>query len=270
MSLVTSQSLVVQGKPARIWRGGSGDPLILIHGGLGDAEAHWRANFEALAQHYDVIAPDLPGFGVTDPLPQPTYQAYLDWLNSLFESHRLIDRLRLIGNSFGGALARLYAAAHPDEVTRLVLVDGGNVPDVPGCLHPFFRLPLLGDFTFEQIRRRAYSREGLQRAIHSPDLFASDFVTRAQQASHGFTNAMRHIATTTPPTLRTPTCPTLVVWGEDDRLSAPKAGRALAESIPGARFHSIKNAGHLPQFERPDEFNALVLKFLAATTTEKI
>jgi len=60
MTHVTPYDLIVQGKPARMWRGGSGDPLILIHGGVGDAELHWDANFEALGQHCDVIAPDLP------------------------------------------------------------------------------------------------------------------------------------------------------------------------------------------------------------------
>jgi len=266
MALVTPQPLVVQGKPARIWRGGSGDPLVLIHGGVGDAEVHWGANFEALAQHYDVIAPDLPGLGISDPLPQPTFQAYLDWLNSLFESHRLIDRLRLIGNSLGGALARLYAAAHPDEVVRLVLVDGGTILDVPGCLHPFFRLPLLTDFAFEWYRRRAYSLDGLRRMIHRESLLTPDLIARSQKTSYGFSTAMRQIATSTPPMLRTPTCPTLVVWGEDDHLSSLQNGTALAASIPGAHFHAIKNAGHMPQFEQPDEFSAIVLKFLSGSS----
>lgn len=263
MLRVTPHDLVVQGKPARLWRGGSGDPLILIHGGVGDAELHWGANFETLTHYYDVIAPDLPGFGVTDPLPQPSFQAYLDWLNVLLESHRLIDRLRVIGHSFGAAVARLFAAAHPDEVSRLTLVDGGALPEAPGCLRPLLRLPGLSDFVFEWMRRRTYSRDGLKRMIYDEALLTPALIARAQKASYGFVAAMRQIATTRPPMLRTPTCPTLVVWGANDRLSPPGAGRVLAQVIPGARFHVIKRAGHLPQFEQPDAFHELVLKFLS-------
>lgn len=263
MSAIIPRNLVIQGKTARLWRGGSGDPLVLIHGGLGDAELHWGANFAALGQRYDLIAPDLPGFGGTESIPQPSFQAYLSWLNLLFESERLLDRLQLVGNSFGGALARLYAAAHPDEVTRLVLVNGGMVPDVPGCFHPLFRLPFLSDFAFEQLRRRVYSLDGMKRLIHNQSLLTPDLLARSQAVSHSFVAAMRQTAMTTPPTLRTPTCPTLVVWGEEDRFARPESGRALAESIPSARFHPIKKAGHLPQLEQTDHFNDLVLKFLA-------
>lgn len=266
MARVTPLQLVVQGIPARIWRGGSGDPLILVHGGLGDAELHWGANFDALATRYDVLAPDLPGFGATEAMPQPSFQAYLNWLNLLFESERLLDRLHIIGNAFGGALARLYAAAHPDEVSRLVLVNGGMVSDVPGCFHPLYRLPLLSDLAFERLRRRAYSFDGLRRVIHSEVLLTPDLLARSQTASHAYVAVMRQTATTTPPTLRTPTCPTLVIWGEEDRLSPPESGRALAKSIPGARFHPIKKAGQLPQLEQPGHFNDLVLKFLSDPT----
>jgi 2-hydroxy-6-oxonona-2,4-dienedioate hydrolase len=262
VTLVAPHDTIVQGQPARIWRGGSGDPLVLLHGGFGDAEQHWRANFEFFARHFTLLAPDLPGFGVSEPIPQPSFTAYLDWLRALLESERFIDRVRVMGNSFGAALARLYAAAHPDEVTRLILVDGGAIPDVPGCLHPLFKLPGLSGFAFERIRRRAYSPDDLKRAILDDAHLTPEYIANAQQASFGFVAALRGIAATPPPTLRTPTCPTLVVWGEADQVLAPSAGRPIAESIPGAHFHLIKKAAHMPQLEQPAVFNEVVLKFL--------
>lgn len=263
MTSVISQDIVVQGKPARVWRGGSGDPLVLLHGGLGDAEFHWRANFEALAQSHDVIAPDLPGFGASAAIPQPSYQAYLNWLQHLFETHHLLDQLRIVGNSFGGALARLYAAAHPDEVRQLVLVDGGIIREAPGCAQPLFRIPGLSSLLLEQVRRRAYSPQALKSYIYDEWRIPVDYIERAQQASYGFVASMRQAALTMPPTLRTPTCPTLVVWGEADTLSSPEAGRTLAQSIPHAQFELIKKAGHLPQLEQADLFNDLILNFLS-------
>jgi pimeloyl-ACP methyl ester carboxylesterase len=62
--------------------------------------------------------------------------------------------------------------------------------------------------------------------------------------------------------LRTPTCPTLVIWGEHDRLSSPEDGRRMAAEINGAKFKLIPNAAHLPQVEQPVEFQNVVLPFL--------
>jgi pimeloyl-ACP methyl ester carboxylesterase len=262
--MISQQTLSLEGRPAKYWIGGAGKPLVLLHGGLGDAQQHWSASFEALTPHFQIIAPDLPGFGVSAPLPLPSYQAYLRWLQSLFDVLGLGGPILLMGNSFGAALARLFAPVNFDQIERLVLVDGGALPARPGCLRPLLRLPVISSWIIEQLRQRYYSRDGLKRAIHIERLLTPEFVVKAQAASHGFVATLREVFSVQEPTLRTPTCPTLIVWGDSDRLSPPEGGRQLAASIPGSHFELIRNAGHMPQIEQPAAFHQIVLAFLSS------
>jgi pimeloyl-ACP methyl ester carboxylesterase len=125
------------------------------------------------------------------------------------------------------------------------------------------RLPGFSQLIIDLLRRNAYSRRGLLRAVHDDQLLTPQFIATAKAASRGFVAALKQIALTNAPALRTPTCPTLVVWGESDRLSVPLVGQRIAQEIPHAKFVSIKNAAHIPPIEQPDEFHAIVLPFLS-------
>lgn len=260
---VSQRSITIEGRRAKFWSGGTGKPLVLLHGGLGDARQHWQATFDALADQFQILAPDLPGFGVSDPLPMPGYQAYVGWITYLLELLSIGGPIALMGNSFGAALSRLYTADNTSYVSRLVLIDGGHITDFNGCLRGLFRAPGLNALMFALARRIGYSSSSLKRAIYDEARLTPEFVTTARAASRGFVAAMKQIGLSTTPTLRTPTCPTLVVWGEFDRMSAPAAGRQIAAEIPGAKFELIKNAAHMPQIEQPAEFHTTVRPFLA-------
>jgi 2-hydroxy-6-oxonona-2,4-dienedioate hydrolase len=170
-----------------------------------------------------------------------------------------------MGNSFGAALSRLFAAENTSYVSRLVLIDGGGVFHAPGCLRPLLRLPILSNPIINMLRQQAYSVNGLKRAIASEEMLTPEFVANAQAASIGFAAAQRQIALTTPPSLRTPTCPTLVIWGEQDRLSSVDNGKRVAAEINGAKFTIIPRAGHMPQVEQPEAFLQVALPFLLGT-----
>ena len=107
---VSQQTITIEGRQAKYWSGGSGKPLVLIHGGLGDAYQQWHTCFEALEPHFQIIAPDLPGFGVSAPLPMPSYQNYLNWLQLLLDMLNIGGPLLLMGHSFGSVLSRFFAA----------------------------------------------------------------------------------------------------------------------------------------------------------------
>jgi pimeloyl-ACP methyl ester carboxylesterase len=235
---------------------------VLIHGGLGDAQQHWAPTFEVLSQHFLILAPDLPGFGVSAPLPMPSYQNYLNWLQLWFDMLNAGGPLLMMGNSFGAVLSRLFAAENTGYISRLVLIDGGIVIEALGCTRPLIRLPGLGSPIFNMVRQRAYSVTGLKRAIYDEKLLTPEFVANAQTASLGLVAALRQIALTAPPSLRTPTCPTLVVWGEHDRMSPVEDGRRVAAEINGAKFTTIPRAAHMPQLEQPEAFQQVVLPFL--------
>jgi pimeloyl-ACP methyl ester carboxylesterase len=260
MARLISRTLIVEGRPARVWRGGSGPTLLLVHGGLGDAQLHWEAVWEGLADSFTVAAPDLPGFGGTAPLPVASFGAFAEWLDSLMETLGF-PRAVIVGNSFGGGVARLYAAAHPRRVVRLILVNGGRLPRVPSIVLKLMSIPRLSNWMFERMRRQSFSRAGLKRLIGNERLLTPEFLARTQAASAGFVAAMRQAAFAALPIEQTPGCPTLVLWGEWDRRAPLSKGRALAKEIPGAKFQPIPGAGHLPQLEQPTWFLSLVRDF---------
>ncbi len=253
---------MIEGRHAKYWIGGSGMPLVLIHGGLGDARQHWQSTFQALSPYFKIVAPELPGFGVSAPLPMPGYQSYLSWLQLLFDMLNLGGPLLMMGNSFGATLSRLFAAENIGYIARLVLIAGGAVIDTNGCLKPALRLPGLSRPIFGLIRQQTYSSHALKRSICDERLLTPEFVAKAQAAAKGWTAAMRQIVISTPPSLRTPTCPTLVVWGQQDRTSPVENGRKIAAEMSSARFVVIEQAAHLPQIEQADEFHRQVLTFL--------
>lgn len=265
--MISQQAITLEGRPAKYWIGGSGKTLVLIHGGLGDARQHWAATFEALMPHFQILAPDLPGFGVSAPLPMPSYQNYLNWLQLLFDMLNIGGPLLVMGNSFGAALSRFFAAENTGYVSRLVLVNGGSIIDAPGCARPLIRLPGISNLVIDLVRRNYYARDGLKRAIADEQLLTPDFVANAQAASIGFVAAVRQIVLTTPPALRTPTCPTLVVWGDQDRLSPLDNGQRVAAEINGAKFTVIPRAAHMPQIEQPQTFHQAVLAFLSGAVS---
>lgn len=259
---VSQQSLLIEGRRAKYWLGGTGKPLVLLHGTLGDARQHWQPTFEALADRFKILAPDLPGFGVSDPLPMPGYQSYLSWITYLLELLNIGGPVALMGHSFGATLARLYTAENTSYVSRLVLIDGGHVAETDGCLPILYRVPGVSGLMQAAARQSSYSDGGLRRAVQNEALLTTEFVATARAAARGYVDMTKQLSLSSTPTLRTPTCPTLVVWGEADRLSSPTAGKQITAEIPGAKFNLIPNAGHLPQIEQPAAFHALVSPFL--------
>ena len=260
MPQISVRMLRVQGRPARVWRGGSGPALLLLHGGMGDARLHWEPVWERLAHSFTVAAPDLPGFGETAPLPSASFSAIADWVGELREVLGF-PRLVLVGNSFGGGVARLYAAAQPVRVVRLVLVNGGALPKIPSWARKVMAAPRLSGWLFDFMRRQAFSRAGLKRLIADERLLTPEFVARSQAESVGFVRAMRESAFADLPPQQTPISPTLVLWGELDRQAPLASGRKLAASIPGATFRTIPNASHMPQLEQPEQFVTILREF---------
>lgn len=259
---VSQHSLSIEGRPAKYWIGGSGRPVVLLHGELGDAPQQWQPTFDALTPHFQILAPELPGFGVSAPLPMPSYQNYLNWLLLLLDMLNVGGPLLLMGNSFGATLARFFAAENTGYVARLVLVDGGQVISAPAWMRPFMRLPGFNDAVVRALRRRTYTHDNLRNAFIDEELLTPDFSARVQAAASGFAATLRQSALTPPPQLRTPTCATLIVWGALDRMSTVEMGCAIAAEISVAKFMLIPKAAHLPQIEQPAEFHRVVVPFL--------
>jgi pimeloyl-ACP methyl ester carboxylesterase len=237
---------------------GEGRPFLLLHGGGGPQTVAGFAELLATHMPARVIAPSHPGFGGT---PRPDGLTSMAGLAALYRE--LLDRLGLddvtvIGNSIGGWIAAELALLGSPRISGLVLADAVGI-EVDG--HPVTDIfPLSLD-------------ELAQLSYHDPAAFRIDpaAMTEAQRAVMATNRAALQVyggARMADPALRgrlaAIACPTLVVWGEADRIADPDYGRAYAAAIPGARFELLPGTGHLPQLETPEQLMRAVWDFAEA------
>lgn len=249
-------------------------PVVLLLHGLGDEADTWRHLIEPLAANCRVIAPDLPGFARSDK-PQIDYtirflcEIVLELLDTL-----AIPAATWIGHSLGAILSQTIALEHPERVDSLVLIDGTLLARaqklslqtllflVPGVgewlynrlrknpqaayntLYPYYYdldgLPQADrDFLFQRVNQRVWS-DDQRRAYFSTLRNMASYATKAQKGLDDRLAQMK--------------IPTLVVWGENDRLFPVENARGLAEIQPTARLVILPQAGHNLQQERPQEF----------------
>ncbi len=237
---------------------GAGRPVLLLHGGAGPQSVTGFGDLLAGSGPARVIVPVHPGFSGT---PRPGPLASMAGLARLYT--QLLDDLGLtgvtvIGNSIGGWIAAEIALLGSPRVSGVVLVDAGGLRIDADPVADFFSL------TLDQVTDLSYYR---------PDKFRIDLsaMPAAQQAMiAGNRAALQAYGGTTlvdPGLLgRLPaiTVPVLVVWGAADRMIPVEHGDAYAKAIPGAQFHLIAEAGHLPQLEAPAELLRVVWDFAAA------
>ena len=235
---------------------GSGEAVVFLHAGLLDSR-QWERQLETFGRRYRAVAFDVRGYG-RSPAPTAAYAPYEDLL-ALLDTLDIV-RAALVGNSMGGAIEIDAALAQPDRVTALVPVGPG-----------------LGGFPF-----RAYSDEQGARAEAAWE--AGDFEGAADVwlevwAPLGVDGRLREIAysnaaidfdefelSAEPPAaerLAELRVPTLVIVGDTEVQGIIDICHKLAAEVPGARLEILERADHLPNLRRPDEFDRLVLDFLA-------
>jgi pimeloyl-ACP methyl ester carboxylesterase len=262
MASTTTTTVTVDGLgpvPVSYSDRGTGPAFLLLHGGAGPQSVTGFADQLAEAGPARVITPVHPGFAGT------TRPAGLDSVAGLARLYAaLLDELGLggvtvIGNSVGGWIAADMAVNGSPRITGVVLVDACGI-EVPG--HPvadFFSL------TLDQVAELSY---------HDPDSFRIDPAAmsaeqRAAMAGNREALAVYGGTAMADPGLRARlgrvSVPTLVVWGDSDRIVDPDYGRAYATAIPGARFRLLPATGHVPQIETPARLLGAILDFAPAT-----
>jgi pimeloyl-ACP methyl ester carboxylesterase len=223
---------------------GSGSPLVMIHG-LGGSSAWWVRNVGALSEHFTVYTVDLPGFGAMRRYPEPfSVGGAVAWLGTLLDALRL-EKVSLAGHSMGALITALFAAECPGRVDRLVLA--APAIGLPSSRIAAYVLPL----ALEMLRvERSFwktlvwdgARAGLSTSLRaSRDLLRSNIDNDLSKISR----------------------PCLLVWGESDPLVPPRLGRELQSKIPDSRLCVLKGAGHVLMYDHAEQFNAVVLEFLA-------
>jgi pimeloyl-ACP methyl ester carboxylesterase len=269
--------LVRAGAPQAVagvrWRtreteGRQGTPLLFVHGHLASS-ASWKRVLESAAGGRPAIAVDVPGFGMSD-RPWPYDYTVEGWASSLeaFLDARGIGRAVLVGNSLGGAAVMVIAARRPERVAALVLVDAIS-PETPiPWPAAVLRTPVLGEIALALttrtsvaigLRTKMYARASSVTADAVDDAWRPLTIRGTRRA------ALAAIRSDPKPFLGLESrisVPTLVIWGEQDRMIPLEEGRRLAARIRGARLAIIPDAGHLPMREEPEKFSEAVRKFL--------
>src|SRR5215469_710597 len=257
-------------------RGPKGAPvLVLIHGSNASLLT-WEPWAARLSDAFRVVSIDMPGHGLTGAVPSGDYseQAMTEVVAQVADRLSL-TRFAIAGNSMGGGVAARFAEEYPQRVSQLILVDAVGMPVHAGEHVPLVfrlaRIPVL-NLSLLYVTPRAFVVEGLDDAIVRKAVIDDrmidsywDFarmqgtreatLRRFQAPQDNFVerNVGRLVV------------PTLILWGEEDRLVPVEAGKRYARAIRGSRLVIYPATGHLPQEEVPDKSASDVRDFLLAT-----
>jgi pimeloyl-ACP methyl ester carboxylesterase len=231
-------------------------PIIFLHGGVGDAAFHWAQLLPELATSYRLIAPDMPGFGQSDPLPQMTYAALTGWVRGIFQALGFQQAV-LVGHSVGGLVARLVAAAYPQDVPALILINGGVLPGKSGgFIRQVARIPVIDGWFFRWLAGQGIgNRAALEWLVvdHTDTERLTDQMVEAAQASvPGLVAVMQMQTLDTLPESRVPMVPTMLLWGVEDTFSPISAGERVHKAIPGSELRRVEGTQHAPHIDEPD------------------
>lgn len=259
---------------------GAGRPVVLLHGGGPGATgaSNYARNIDALAAHFRVIVPDLPGYGQsskdldqTDPFGDLALavRGLLDALD--------IDRAHLVGNSYGGAAALRLALDRPDRVDRMILMGPGGIGTTralptKGLNH------LLGYYGGDGPSREKVATFIRDYLVHDASEVPEELIDLRYEASIqpdvvASPPLRRPSGPSAPRTLwrmdltrdrRLARCevPTLVVWGQHDKVNRPSGGPVLARTMRDCDLLSLARTGHWAQWERAELFNTTAVTFL--------
>ena len=255
---------------------GQGRPVILIHG-FGGSMWQWEHQQRPLSAEFRIITPDLIGSGLSDK-PDIEYRPdqMLDYFVGFMDALE-IPHAALVGNSMGAGLAIGMALAHPDRVSQLVLVDGlpANVrervtsPSIQRALDtpaPSW-LASFGNWLFGGVMIESVLKE----IVHDPALLTPAVIERSNRNRQrpGMIRPLMTVRDSLPlwesgfaRRIGEIDHPTLIVWGEEDRVFPLVIGEELQRMIKGSSLVRIPNAGHIPQWERPDLANRAMIEFL--------
>ncbi|HEV3072252.1 MAG TPA: alpha/beta hydrolase [Solirubrobacteraceae bacterium] len=257
---------------------GEGPPIVFVHG-LSGCWQNWLEQLPVLAEKHRVVALDLPGFGYSEmPREQITISLYGRVLDRVMDVLG-IDAAAVVGNSMGGFTAAELAIAFPQRVERLVLAAPAGISSYNNQAAMRWALwirrmwPLLAvQANWVAAHADAVARWPRLRdaTMYVPVLYPSRLpaALAAEQlratGKPGFVPALEaNLNYDFRDRLPEIVCPTLVVWGEQDRLITVRDADVYTELIPDARKVIFEDTGHAPMLERPARFNALLEQFLA-------
>ncbi len=265
-----SKYIEVDGMNVHYQRVGQGHPLVLLHGFSGQVW-NWRNWLPHLQADFEVIAMDLPGFGLTGPHPKGIYSTdmSIDFLDK-FLTKIGVDTFHLAGNSMGGGIAWQYTLEHPDKVKKLILIDASGYPKkssktIAGfkvLQYPIFN-PLITKITPRSIIKKSLEGTYVDQSFAAEkevDLYM-DMIRRAGNRQV-LIDRMKTPRTSKTHLIKNIKNPTLIMWGDKDIIIPVDNAYKFEKDIAGSEVIIYENVGHLPMDEVGEQSAADAKRFL--------
>ncbi|MGB1581348.1 MAG: alpha/beta fold hydrolase [Nevskiales bacterium] len=248
---------------------GSGEAVLFLHGSGNGASGYsnFKTNYPVIADAgYRCIVPDMVGFGLSDKPEDVDYHLdyFVQWLKETLDELG-VDKVTLVGNSLGGAVALGFALAHPDRLARLVLMAPGGLNDLPDYL----QMPGMADMfalfqSEEPVTEERMKQFFIKAFVVNPDCVDDELVherfemmklqnPRVMQTLvvPNMTERLAEIKT-----------PTLGLWGLNENMMPDSGIMRLAKGMPHCRLILVPQCGHWVMIEHKDLFNRSVIDFL--------
>jgi pimeloyl-ACP methyl ester carboxylesterase len=251
--------------------------LMLIHGSNASLQT-WEPWVKRLSDSFRIISLDLPGHGLTGASPTRDYSpaGFVRVVGEVAAAKGL-TRFAIGGNSMGGGVAWRYAAAHPEQITGLILVDAAGAPSKtksdPPLAFKLARMPYVRDVAIKFLPRSLIEKS-LHQTLAVDEVITPEMIDRYWELQRypGNRDATvdRFSAGYKPATtadLKGITMPVLILWGADDKLIPVDAAAWFSQAVPDARVTIYQGVGHAPMEEAPDRTAADVRAFLNGLQT---
>lgn len=258
MHNISSQKIKINGREIHYYTAGEGDPLLVIHGGGGDART-WLDNMAVLSDRYKVYIPDLPGYGQSQPLDGAYYIPELAAFVASFSDNLGLESFHLIGHSLGGGVALNFALKFPNKIKKLVLVSSLCLGREIAFWVRLMSLPAkaIGSALLMLLRGVKW----LVKAL----LLPVEFVIPLSETSVNLGSSITTFKEQTlvlADRLSELMMPTLVVWGARDPVVPVQQAYAAARLIPDCQLKIFDNRGHSVYRDEVAEFSRLLTGFL--------
>lgn len=254
----TERTVELAGRKLRLLEGGQGEPLVVLHHSTGNPG--WLPFHEQLAAGFQVIAPDLPGYGQSE-RPEWAREArdLAILVSQLFEKLGL-GSVTLVGTGFGGFVAAELATMDQARLRALVLIGAAGIQPDEGEIvdqmlidyHDYIKAGFRDETAY-------HSALGEDPAAQFKELwdFSREMTARLTWKPYMFNRRL-------PPLLSEVQTPALIIWGSEDRIVPPVCAEQYKQALPNARVELLQGAGHLVELEEPERVTKLIRDFVGS------
>lgn len=256
----------IPGSGLHVYVAGTGAPILLVHG-FPLRHDMWREQFSALAARYQVIAPDLRGFGASAPASgMVTMEQYADDCRQVLDALGVTQPVVFCGLSMGGYIGWQWMRKYADRTRGLILCDTRAVADSAEAAEGRRKLSAQVLESGNEVVARAMLPKMLGERTRTQHPGLVEEVRRMMLATEprGMASALAGMSVRpdSTPMLGQIRVPTLVLVGDEDVISVPAEMRQIAAAIPGAEFVIVPDSGHMAPLENPAAVNASLIDFL--------